>query len=216
MLFQYSHLAKGAIRVVTFHPRSTPDDLHVLLEHIDLFPSTSTSTSTPTPYTVLASRPTAATAATTTAKQPVTLNGRSRLIDARARSLLRASFAASQGAGRFWIEALSVNARDPGEVAELGLRRTEIYARAERVCVDVTGLKEAAGEDGGGGGGERGVWAKWVGELARADDAAALRKARGIWMLDGEGGVFELEMSSGWGSRDVVGAVRRIAGRFSL
>lgn len=125
MLFQYTHLATNAIRLVRFAPSSTPSDIHLTLQHQERYYEERSD------YTALWCDP------YDSPSKSVTLQGRTRVVPGTVWDALSAVLAhhKSPAGSRFWVEALCVNARDEVEKQQQLAQRTRIYGCAERVVV---------------------------------------------------------------------------------
>ncbi|KAF7195287.1 Heterokaryon incompatibility protein 6, OR allele [Pseudocercospora fuligena] len=133
MLFQYTYLARGAIRLVRFHPRSTPSDIHLTLEHQENYSSGEL------PYTVL-SYP-----HSKDESKSLTLHGRTRMVPAPVWDALSAIQVHGDAEDRYWVDAICVNQRDETEKQEHAAQMEQIYSSAHKVlawCGEEDGYAE--------------------------------------------------------------------------
>ena len=125
MLFQYTHVPRNAIRLLTFAPSSTPADISLNLHHQERYSDSSIK------YNVLLYSP------DLQLSKPLTLHGRTRLAPAPVWAALSAilqqhrSFVGTP----LWIESLCVNQRDEAEVAGQRVEVPQIYTCAEQLLV---------------------------------------------------------------------------------
>lgn len=121
MLFQYTHLARGAIRIVRFHPRSTPSDIHLTLEHLESYADGAKQ------YIVLSYCP------SQQESKSVTLHGRTRMVPAPVWGILSALVTHHDTAAGYWVDAICVNQRDENEKQAQEAEMARLYASAEKV-----------------------------------------------------------------------------------
>ncbi|KXS98607.1 hypothetical protein AC578_4323 [Pseudocercospora eumusae] len=121
MLFQYTYLARGAIRLVRFHPRSTPSDIHLTLEHQENYVDGEP------PYTVLSYNH------SEEESKSLTLHGRTRMVPAPVWDALSAIQVHGDAQDRYWVDAICVNQRDENEKQEQTAQMEHIYSSAHKV-----------------------------------------------------------------------------------
>lgn len=130
MIFQYASLLGGSIRLVRFHPTSTPLNIHLILEHQERYFENNVH------YKAL----TYESHDETGEMKEITLQGRTKLIP---RTLWRALSALllllvdehHDTSGRFWVDYVCVNQRDDAERLVHQRRISEIYASADEVLL---------------------------------------------------------------------------------
>ncbi|EME79146.1 uncharacterized protein MYCFIDRAFT_79731 [Pseudocercospora fijiensis CIRAD86] len=123
MLFQYTYLTRSAIRLVRFHPLSTPSDIHLTLEHQENFSSSEAQ------YTVLSCPHSDG------ESKSLTLHGRTRMVPAPVWDALSAiqKHGDTQDQDRYWVNAVCVNPRDEDEKQYHVSQMEQIYASAQKV-----------------------------------------------------------------------------------
>ncbi|KXT13280.1 hypothetical protein AC579_2497 [Pseudocercospora musae] len=120
MLFQYTYLARGAIRLARFHPRSTPSDIHLTLEHQETYSSAES------PYTVLLYHHSEG------ESKSLTLHGRTRMVPAPVWDALSAIQVHGNAQDRYWVHPICVNQRDENEMQEHAAQMDHIYFSARK------------------------------------------------------------------------------------
>lgn len=122
MLFQYAQIAKDTIRLLRFHPRSTPTDLHLTLEHQARYFEEGAH------YTVISYVPEGS------ESKSVVLNGRTRLVPATVHEALSCIFEHHQTSSRrYWVDALCINQRDEAERREQSRQIARIHSSADEI-----------------------------------------------------------------------------------
>lgn len=179
MIFQYAQLGANTIRLIRFHPRSTTSDLHITLAHQAGYSAQHVH------YSVLTHEPKVAPGEE---QKAITLNGRTRMINANAWCALDAVWKTHRHDDeeeedllqqRFWLEALCVNYNDVVEVE--GQRRllSGIYAAADYVLLWLPSDESLIVE---------GDWFERAGAcFLQARDRDALRGAKTVLLLTVEG-----------------------------
>lgn len=125
MLFQYAHLLKGSIRLVRFHPDTTPSSISLTLEHESRYSDRNVH------YTALAYEP----------QEPggemseVLLQGRSRRVPRTLWQALSALVEHHDTGGRFWIDYVCVNQNNEAEKMDHQARLSSIHASADQVLL---------------------------------------------------------------------------------
>lgn len=139
MIFQYAHLLKGSIRLVRFHPNSTPASIHLTLEHQERYPEKNVH------FTALAYN----FQASDGEMQDITLQGRTKLIPRTLWQALSALVEHHDTSGRFWIDYVCVNQRDEVEIKTHKSLLPSIYASADEVLLWLGSADTLAGAERG-------------------------------------------------------------------
>lgn len=125
MIFQYAHLLKNSLRLVRFHPNSTPSSIHLILEHQDRYFDKDVH------YNALAYVP----QGSAVEFKDITLQGRTKLVPSNLWYALSALVESHDISGRFWVEYVCVNQRDEAEKARHRRDLEGIYRAADEVLV---------------------------------------------------------------------------------
>lgn len=125
MIFQYAQLPKGSIRLVRFHPNSTPASIHLTLEHQERYVDKNVH------YTALAYE----TKERNSDMKDITLQGRTKMIPQPLWQALSALVAHHDTSRRFWIEYVCVNQGDDAEKLAHKTSLSRIYASADEVLL---------------------------------------------------------------------------------
>lgn len=136
MLFQYAQLARDAIRLVQFHPSSSPADMHLILSHQSrYFERTARYTAIWYPTTT-----------STQERKPLALNGRARSVPLEAYNALSAICEYHSRKGQYWIDAVCINQQDEVEqrahLQDIG----RIFSSADQVLLWLGAGDEAVGK----------------------------------------------------------------------
>lgn len=177
MIFQYAQLGTDTIRLIRFHPRSTTSDLHVTLAHQAGYSAQDVH------YSILSHEPISG--PSEEQQRAITLNGRTRMLDANAWCALHAVWKdhqdhRQQEDQQFWLEALCVNHNDVFEVEAQRRQLSSIYASADQVLLWMKFDDESMNVEGD--------LLKRAGiYILQAKDREALRGAKTVLLLTFEG-----------------------------
>lgn len=125
MLFQYAQLAQDSIRLVEFHPSSTPSDIHLTLSHQSKYFDGAAH------YSAIWYEAGDA----NSARKTVTLNGRTRTVPSTAWDALSTIVEHHGNDNKYWIDAVCINQQDEAEKNSHRRQFSRIFSSAEKVFV---------------------------------------------------------------------------------
>lgn len=125
MLFQYAQLAQDSIRLVEFHPSSTPSDIHLTLSHQSRYFDESS-------HYIAIWYPSEG---PDMERKTITLNGRTRTVPSTAWDALSAISEHRDRGHKYWIDAVCINQVDEAEKRMHSQQMDRIYSSAEEVYV---------------------------------------------------------------------------------
>lgn len=137
MIFQYAHLLKGSIRLVRFHPDSTPASISLTLEHEAKYQDHNVH------FTALAYEA----AKSGGEMKDVLLQGRTRRVPRTLWQALSLMVQHHDTSGRFWIDYVCVNQNNEAEKLDHKARLPSIYASADKVLLWLNSGDTVAGAE---------------------------------------------------------------------